>query len=346
MAETLAPSESTPKLAPSVSLFDMHMTYFTDTTGIPLDSNRRVENPHTAGIDFELQKCPFSDSPSRYPNGEPHEKPMSGLERRRLNEHYQQNLSAFKYVRDIQIASREDGDTTRPLSVGETRDLLAGMAYLPHYLVFRAENPLMPTGEIPVDVLLDASVALGAFAATTLVVQHDNISKEDFDRVSFDPDRLVEEAEKAGTMVGELTVCVASPKQMVHFLREVIEGPSVESGLGNIESLLKPEEVSNLLKLGKSMMVSNHIVVSIVQSDNDFSDNFASLVHRDKLKEAEQLLQEYQKDIKKSFELLLVGNTRAQDALGRKPQKRSKFAQDFMLHLDLAGTMFLEDVIR
>lgn len=346
MTEQLVPSENIPRLAPPVSIFDMHMTYFTDTTGIPLDSNRRVENPHTASIEFELQKCPFTDSPSRYPDGAPHEKPMSGLERRRLNEHYQQNLSAVKYLRNIQVASREDGDTTRPLSIRETRDLLSAMAFLPHYLVYRAENALQPTGEIPVDILLDASVALGAFAATTVVVQNEKISASDFEFASFNAERLVEESEKAGIMVGEQTVCVASPKQMTHFLREVIEGPSVELGLGNIEALLNPEEFADLLKLGKSMMVSNHIVASIIKTDSDFSNKFEPLLDREKLQEAGQLLQEYQKDIKEYFELMHAGSTQVQEALGRKPQKRSIFAQEFMMHLALYGTMFLEDIIR
>ena len=346
MSEQLVRSENVPQLALPVSIFEMNMTYITDVTGIPLDSNRSQDNPHTASIDFELQKCPFSDSPSRFPDGVPHEKPMSGLERKRLNEHYQQNLSAFKYLRDILITAREDEDTARPLSIRETRDLLSGMAFLQHYLVYRAENSLESTGQIPVDIILDSSVARGALVATELFVRNEEYSNIDIDTAIFDPKILVEDAEKAGMMVGEYTVCVVSPKQMDHFFQAIIFGNSIESGLGNIENLVKPYEVQKLVEFGLSMAESLLLILEINETDYSFSEDISPLIEGNISGKAKDTIQAYRMNMNTYFKNLFRANNRASKALGRRPQKKSEFIHAAMDNLMLIGEAVLDGVIN
>ena len=210
--------------ARGINLLKIYHTPYVDTTGIPLSSDRRHPSL-VADIDFEYQSCPFSGSPSRYPNSQPHQTPLSGLERRRLGENYVTMQATMNDLRGQYIRLFRDGENSGddPMTVTEMQQFLRALIFLPHYLVQRGENPVPAKGALSPSVIALSNSSAGVLAALESFLQ---VNQKDQNNESLvpDPSAMIEAAEKVGHMVGPKTVCAASPALMRHFIGAVVYG--------------------------------------------------------------------------------------------------------------------------
>ncbi|MEX2007616.1 MAG: hypothetical protein WD992_02490 [Candidatus Levyibacteriota bacterium] len=240
--------------APPVSIAEIYFTPYTDVSGVPLSSDRGRPDL-VKGIDFEYQSNRFRASPSRHPGGSPHKIPVSGLEQRRLSESYSTMLGIVRAVRDAYLErTRSSGsDVQGPLNTAEALDVLTGMQFLPHYLRFRSRNPLPVQDTIPKEIVVLSNAASGSRGAIGALI---DLYKNEPDLLAKIPDinEMVDEIERLGRMVGEKTVCAASPAQIRHFLGAVLNGPPEQFEKSDIVGgLLDEQEVLSLVAFGQAV---------------------------------------------------------------------------------------------
>ncbi len=220
----------------------------TDITGVPLDSDRNQPPPD---LDFEYKACPYSESPSRYPHGQPSEVPMSGLESRRLSQ-------SFPEIRRLLLASRiaylrligagEDHE----LTVEDGLSILGALQYLPSYLTERYKDPVAPKDELPQHLIVGANCASGATGAVGACAQGDT-------RLPMPAGEILlqaAETEPDGGLVGRKTVCAASPRMIAQFLNLLRDGSeSIDHGTVADETskMLNPEELGAAVLVGVSL---------------------------------------------------------------------------------------------
>ncbi|MDP3941535.1 MAG: hypothetical protein Q8Q49_04470 [bacterium] len=214
---------------------------FIDSTGVATTSDRRPELIKD-GIDWDYQSNTFYDSSSRYPGGQPHEKQMSGFELRRLQQNYPAMLTLIRAVRDDLISSSQGKGseaTKRILTADEMGEVLHALMYLPHYLAHRAQTPIPPMYVLPPAVIILSNASSGANGALEGYLDTYEYSEGKVP----DVEKMIADAESRGSMVGEKTVCVASPDRMKHFMHAVIEGPKQNEGRFDLSAILGKEEI-------------------------------------------------------------------------------------------------------
>ena len=302
-----------------LGIFDMADAPLVDVQGVPLSSDRGEQKLHT-GIDFEYQACPFADSSSRFPDGAPHEVPMSGLERRRLGENYPGMLATLKAFRDYYINEKRSITGNSPseaLSTYEAREVMMGLVYTPHYLVYRSSNAVGARGELPTDMIVLSNVGSGSLAALSAYIETYEDGANEFYNKIPNVEQMIEEAEIRGRMVGEKTVCVASPDQMKHFLTAIINGPSVKTTKNTLTGLTDRDEIGNILTYGKAMYEGTGAVHIVRMLDAKFALDLGNLMQAEKWNMIEPLMVEYEKELKAAAAELTLDQSKANIALGR-----------------------------
>ena len=332
---------------PSLSLVEMADLPITDIDGIPKESDRDLyEEKLFEGIDFRYQACPFSNSPSRFPNGAPHEIPISGLERDRLSENYYEILGNLQVVRDYYIDNtRPESEKNKPLSIVEMRDILMTLNYAANYLVYRSANPVDAFGKLPTDLLVMSNVAAGSLAALSVqMIVLKNEGKDSIDAVP-DPKVMVEESEKMGKMVGGKTVCAASPELMVHFFKAVVDGPrKIEEG--SLSKYIDKSELPQLFAYGKAMYEGAGSVASLREVDRSILILLDAKYREKDWVNFNEISADYMMHAFKEIALILHDQAVANQALGRRVEESSKVPFDEIIHnLDLKGAITVRNLL-
>lgn len=241
-----------------------------DSSGIPLSSDR--EEDLAQGIDFKYAACPFHNSPSRLPENQPdpqNPKPISMLERERLATHYSDTLAIADYVRDTYLSQL--GQPIRPLTTEEVRDVLRGLFFFPHYLTLRGKNPFPTEGKLPPPSVIISNSASGSVGAVEGYLVRNEQDPEVLNSPP-DVDQMVAIAEKNIALVGDKTVCAASPEQMHHFLSAISFGLDKIKSSFDVEALLTRDEVLPLIAFGSVAYIANEKMVKLKDFDNSAAD--------------------------------------------------------------------------
>lgn len=257
------------KLKSGISCFKIGAHSIIDTTGIPLSSDRGPSNL-VKGIDWQYQACPFRDSSSRYPNGQPHPTHMSGLERQRLASHYPQIIEGMHSLRSAFTESTRssDLDTTQPLNTGEMRTLLRAMVYLPGYLTQRAINPVNIHGGLPPEFIVLSNSSSGTLGALEGFLELGGNSRADLKKVP-DPESMLKAIERVGSMVGPKTICVAAPEQMRHFFHCVINGAPQYRNRFDITTWINlNKELVSILMYGENAYLTKNMLEDLYILDS------------------------------------------------------------------------------
>lgn len=350
MSEVLGPApkiKETPQMDSSqqLTLIVMGDSPLTDVDSIPKDSDR---DPYGyklhEGIDFRYQPCPYSNSPSRYPDGAPHTIPMSGLERDRLAENYYEILGNLSFVRDYYLEQTRDGeDRKEPLTIYDTREVLMALNYASAYLVYRSEYPVKGLGELPTDLIVMANAAAGSLAAlgSYMLVQKGE-GDEYLDQVP-DPQQMIEESEKSGRLVGEKTVCAASPELMAHFFKAVIEGPT-RTGEGSLPKFVDQSELSNLFAYGKAMYEGVGTINKLRVVDTEVYAMLNKLYASGRREEMYRVAESYLQHVSKEVTLMLINQAAANFALGRDYDYQDNVPlEDFEESLNLTTAKYIRN---
>lgn len=254
---------------PHVRITEVHAATFIDSTGVPLTSDRGKPEA-IKDIDFDYRPNTFRTSPSRYPDGKPHEIPVSGLEQRRLGESYRDMMQTISEVRNgfIDMLSYPKAKT-EPLNAHEFLAVLGVLRFLPHYLAYRSHNPMAQNGEIPPMVMVltnSASGTKGALGAWMDVHE----SEVDYLNKVPDVDEMITLIENIGSMApkGGKTVCAASPAQQRHFMDAVIYGPSDKSKSQSEHSFMPSTEIPSLIRFGYAINSASGLLGEILRLDH------------------------------------------------------------------------------
>ena len=347
---TEAKNQSTQEYKPADLQFGGELTLqgmadspITDINNIPKESDRDfyAEDLHT-GIDFQYQACPFANSPSRFPNGEPHKVPLSGLERDRLAENYYEILDNLRVVRDFYIDETRIGDDKKsPLSVYDTREVLMALNFAAHYLVYRRTNPAKARGELPVDILVMSNAAAGSLAALSQLVITDRIDIDTMETVVPDPKRMINVVEENGHMVGEKTVCAASPELMEHFFKAVVDGPK-RTGNGSLSSLVEKSEMVDLFKFGRAMYEGSGALAKLRKLDRELTELLNKLYSEGDIENFKEIGTSYIQHLGLEIEQIYVDQVAANSALGRSIVDSSEIPyNDFIKKADLKAAISL-----
>ncbi len=242
---------------PGVNVLEIVGAHISDSTNVPLVSDRAPKRL-TAGIDWQYQSCPFQNSISRYPDGKPHETPISGLERKRLQDNYPRSLSIVKVIRDTFVANtRTSGENNvQSLNALEMRGILRALSYFPHYLTLRASNPIPARGALPPEIVVLSNAAAGTLGSLEAYLG----PQEDpaFLRMPPKVEEMIMASEELGTMVGDKTVCVASPEQMRHFISYIVNGDERYQERFDITPFFTPDkEIAPLCVFGQETYLSH-----------------------------------------------------------------------------------------
>lgn len=221
-----------------------------DAEGIPLQSDRTpVGNPD---IDFEYAACPFANSPSRYPAGQPHETPVSNLERRRLRQSYAGIRAGVLAMREayIETFGPQFNVNADHLRIADGINILTALQYLPSYVACRADNPVPMAGVIPPRLIVGSNAASGGIAALGAYAKG---------RIGLpfpEGREALECVEQEGSMVGHKTVCAAAPRMITDYL-DLLRLGSDDISHGDIETetdgLLSNDEFTTASKFGLQM---------------------------------------------------------------------------------------------
>lgn len=236
-------SELTGTITP-VSPLDVLAVELTAVDDVPVTSNRSTLA--VAGeIDWLLIEPPFKGSRSWANQTERPPKPMSDLERRRLNRHHREMAGIELYVRNHLFGIGAGGRMGDQLNPEQTVNLIITLKYLPHYLTFRAHNS-MPYDGLPVSLAQLHNSATGAlagiFATIKAGVKHPTTEK------------IIEEVERAHRLLGEETVCVAGPRIMRYFYDVAMQGLSRRAVVPTwLPEVLTAEEMPVLASFAKTM---------------------------------------------------------------------------------------------
>lgn len=297
----------------SVPIVEILGARYIDRSGIPLDSNR---NPLLVeGIDFKLQPNPFIDSPSRYPDGHSHLAPMSGLERQRLKENYQYMVGALRFVRDAYVASiRPEESRREPLNTQEAINILIGLTFLPHYLAFRTKKAVNVSGKLPESIIVLSNAASGSTGAL-FAYEELHSRDQDFPTQVPDPEEMLSEIEKRGSMVGK-TVCVASPQQIKHFLRAVVDG-AIQNYQNDLEGILNAEEIPQLIAFGRAMYHGRETMHLLKKLDVLTSKEMQRHIKKKRDKKVKALAANYLNEGGRLMTGLTVDQIQVDEALGR-----------------------------
>lgn len=244
MTDVLTLGELAPRAGEHKPLTDIIAVHheITDISGVPLDSDR---TPVPNDIDFEYTACPYKDSPSRFPDGQPHPMPMSGLERQRL-------ISSFPLVRRQLLASRaafldlHGYDDTHDLTMDEGLVILGSMQCLPSYAVNRLRKPVPASGVFPQHLIVGANSASGAMGAlgATRRAQNEPLPTGG---------QAVAATEAEGSMIGSKTVCAAPVHMMTGFLELLRRGTEKVKHSGiemETEGIITLKEFGRLASFG------------------------------------------------------------------------------------------------
>jgi len=288
----------------------------TDSDGIPQLSDRHPDTPKN--IDFKYASCPFTNSPSRYPNGVPHEKPISELERQRLAENYLEILAITGVVRDAYLRSHgKDPETNGSLTVGEAKEVIMGLSYIPQYLINRAVNPFKPQGEIPVVYIALSNSASGAHGAVNAQFIAEGQTEAALGSAP-DVDLMIDLVEKEGALVGPKTVCVASPLQMKNYINAIIDGPEDKAKTTEITPAFDVSEVPSIIKFGKGMYEGRNLLDEIKGIDTKFVERVSPLMRSRDIPHIKEAIAMFKMHIIVSMVELNQSQRDVDQALGRE----------------------------
>lgn len=310
----------------SVTLFDISYTAYVDTSGVPLDSDRG-DPEKFKGIDFRKRPNNFRSSPSRYPDGRPHEVPVSGLEQERLGRTMGEMMGVISYVRDNAILM-VGGDPDKPIDAESALAITNGLAHLPSYLVFRADKPIPSEGMFPPYMFVLSNSASGTRAALAAWIREFG---DEGKNVVPDSREMIEIIEQHGSMVKE-TVCAASPSQQEKFIDAIIYGPPEELTFPFNKELFSLSEIPAILEFGDAMNASNLAFQKLEQLDEDFFARIDEQTDQGSFSQAEYikhfigLVREFSSMVSQIGVQLSSIEEAANEILGRTPETRSDFS--------------------
>lgn len=304
---------------PAISIFQIWDTRYLDTSGIPSSSDRG--NPEVVKeIDWDYQPNPFKNSPSRYPDGQSHSTPMSGLERRRLAETYPTMLSILAVIRNSYLKLIDGKTDTRALSSLEMQRILRGLMYLPHYLSLRGKNPIPPKHALDPAFITISNSASGTLGALEAYLEQRGYNPKDLTSPP-DSEKMIEAAEKTGAMVGEKTLCVASPQQMQHFMNAVINGPETHRNTFDVTHWFDESEVFSIIKFGDQAYNANEKLKILWSIDLETESRVGRDVNKNKnprrLKRVLPVIDEFRKESSAILYQLNANQLGINYALGR-----------------------------
>jgi hypothetical protein len=243
-------------------------TTITDENGVPLESDRR--NPPES-LDFDYQLCPYSDSPTRYPDGSPSSIPMSGLEHGRLMKSYPRIRRELLATRAAYLSLFGMSDDYE-LSTQDGINILCAIQGLPTYLTERVKNPVSTQNELPQHLVVAANCASGGIGGIGSFT-----NGRIYDRIPLDTGATIlnaAENEPSGGLVGDKTACAAPPNMIRQFINLLRDGNEVIN-YGTLEEetddLLTRSELPNALSVGlnmESVLVYNEV---LQQADYELS---------------------------------------------------------------------------
>lgn len=288
----------------------------TDSTGIPQLSDRHPDTPKD--IDFRYESCPFPNSPSRYPNGVPHETPISGLERQRLAENYPEILAITGVVRDAYLKSHgKDPETSGSLTIGEAKEVIMGLSYIPQYLINRAVNPFKPQGEIPPVYIALSNSASGAHGAVNAQLIAEGQTEAALESVP-DVDLMIKLVEKEGALVGPKTICVASPQLMKNYLNAIVYGSEDKAKTTEIAPTFDVSEVPSIIKFGKGMYDGRNLLDEIKGIDTKFVERASPFMRSGDILRIKEAIAMFKRHIIVSVVELNQSQRDVDQALGRE----------------------------
>lgn len=209
-----------------LTFFDVLHAELVDETGVPMNSDRSYLAV-AGSIDWEYGDCPYQDSPSRFPATQTEQppKPMSFFERQRLHESYREILGITQFMRRNFFDATTDD---KSLDYGQTTILLTCLKFLPHFLALRSQDNL-PYDSLPVSLAALHNVATGTLAG--IHAEFEAKGKGDQNYVP-DIEAVIQAVEtRDDKLVGDKTVCVASPNMMRSFYGAAIHGHGLNSAL-------------------------------------------------------------------------------------------------------------------
>ncbi|HVT01264.1 MAG TPA: hypothetical protein VHE53_03475 [Patescibacteria group bacterium] len=259
-----------------VSFITIYRTTYIDASGITLASDRdRPE--YVEDINWDFVPNSFKTSPSRYPHGHPHEKPISRLERKRLNVNYMAMLGLVGRVRDAYLEGvlGPDVDKSQPLSLQQSSELLDALRYLPQYLSYRSQNALKPHGELPPTIVVLSNGASGGKGAIEGLKYLDGSNLDSVPNIE-DAIAMVEDL---GALIGKgKTICVASPEQIRSFLNAVVYGPDSNYDKNAFQDIFDVSEIASLIKFSESFSVLLDEFEKIKSIDRNLAERINELV--------------------------------------------------------------------
>ncbi len=309
----------TTETAPHMELNDVLKSgyFIRDVTGVPLNSDRGETVP--VDIDFAYQACPYSDSPSRYPDGQPHEMPMSGLERDRLFESYARVRKLTLAVRDAYMNEKpEDYE----LTVLDGLNIFAALQYLPKYLVNRAENPV-PADQLPQHIVVGANCASGSIGAIGAFARGNII------QLLPPAEVMMAAAEEEGSLVGSKTVCAAPPRMIRDYLETLRSGKSITRKNIGAESdgLLKDGELRHALIFGQNIDMIMPTITRLQEVDSAIAGFISAYdPESDDPSILEKFTEVWSGNIRFTIDLLQQISSNVNLALGRQPFEKDDFS--------------------
>lgn len=263
-------------LGPHLSLSDIYASrQLTDVEGVPVESDRM---PGAEEIDFEYVPCPYQDSPARMQAGVDDPKPMSNLEKRRLTKSYPDIKRLLLATRQA-VLDEVRGRNSEHIDVTteEAHLILAGLHYLPDYLVLRYRNPLPLQRAVPMHIVVGSNAASGALGALGTYCNGDMSLPAPTGKEANE----VVELQDPHTLVGDHnTVCAAAPAMIRNYISLIRDGAETPSPTLHRASggLITRSDIMKVVAFGNQMEQFAHLLRSYTKIDAHFTQQLK--VHR------------------------------------------------------------------
>ncbi|HVZ11961.1 MAG TPA: hypothetical protein VG965_02935 [Patescibacteria group bacterium] len=248
-------------------IVDAYRMSIIDAAGIPLKSDRdRIEV--TKDIDFGYGLNPFKNSPSRQQEGVEEPKLVSNLERKRMVRNFQDVLNIVGDLRQRYLRLKYGDDASNhQLSFEEGLDLSLALDSLPMYLVRRAKNPFEVVGAIPVELSMTHHLGEGSRAAFGIFINKGKPEQGS----KLNPDEVNQVIEESGHLVGNKTICGATPLQIYIAVDSIINGPESYNGESVLDEYIEASEIKNVIEFGRAVAACDIALDALKDNDKKAS---------------------------------------------------------------------------
>lgn len=315
--------------APHMDIVDIvGQSSITDSSGVPLQSDRV---PESQGIDFQYHPNAYTDSPSRFPNQQPHPVPVSGLERGRLIEAYPRVRKLLLATRQAYIDQRYAETPDPELTVHDGISILGALQNLPLYTVVRPHNSVPAQGVLPPFLVVSSNAASGGVGALGAVARGRIGLPLPSGREALDA------TEEEGSLVGQKTVC-AAPSRMITGYLDMLKHGSETIAVGDVreetDGFVDVTELSALVSFGAHMEalyevhrqrgMADHIASTILRKYNPRTQ-----AHSRRQRQAENALRTFRATIQGAVAAYTLGSRSLNLDLGREPVRDGEFYDVF-----------------